>query len=246
MSPLNNWRKHDAPDRQGITEIKHVTGLLAFWDELVRRHPNMPIDCCASGGGRNDLEMMRRSFPLLRSDYRFEPNGTQGHTYGISSWIPYHGTGVYVDNAYQVRSHDCSWLGYGMRNPLDPKADWTFFNRMVDEWRKVSVYFDGDYYPLTSYSLSDAAWMAWQFDCPERGEGVVQAFRHAKSAEESLWAKLQGLEPNAVYTLTNFDAPGTTEMTRAPIGRARASHRPEKQTRRSGDSLQEENLTLGF
>lgn len=50
MDPLAFWRAADAPDRQGITEIKHVTGLLAYWDELRRRHPNMLIDTCASGG----------------------------------------------------------------------------------------------------------------------------------------------------------------------------------------------------
>jgi len=213
MDPLSNWRRHDAPDRQGITEIKHVTGFLAYWDELVRRHPNMPIDCCSSGGHRNDLEMMRRSFPLLRSDYRFEPNGTQGHTYGMASWIPYNGTGVYIDNVYQVRSHDCAWLGYGQRDPLKPGADWTLMKRMVAEFRTKSAYLDGDYYPLLPYTLSDTVWMAWQFDCPERGKGMVQAFRHAACAAESTTLKLQGLEPDTVYTLTNLDVPGTTEMT---------------------------------
>jgi alpha-galactosidase len=49
MDPLGAWRGNDAPDRQGITEIKHVTGYLAYWDELRRRHPNMLIDSCASG-----------------------------------------------------------------------------------------------------------------------------------------------------------------------------------------------------
>ena len=63
------WRKHDAPDRQGITENLYVQGHLAFWDELRRRNPNLRIDSCASGGRRNDLETMRRAVPLLRSDW---------------------------------------------------------------------------------------------------------------------------------------------------------------------------------
>ena len=105
MEPLGYWRNNDPPDRQGITEIRHVEGLLAYWDELRRRHPDMPIDTCASGGRRNDLETLRRAFPLLRSDYRFEPAGTQGHTYGMASRIPYYGTGVGAVNDYVVRSH---------------------------------------------------------------------------------------------------------------------------------------------
>jgi hypothetical protein len=43
LDPLSYWRKNDTEDRQGITEIKHVTGHLAFWDELRRRHPDMLI-----------------------------------------------------------------------------------------------------------------------------------------------------------------------------------------------------------
>ena len=39
FDPLDIWRANDAPDRQGITEIRHVTGYLAYWDELRRRHP---------------------------------------------------------------------------------------------------------------------------------------------------------------------------------------------------------------
>ena len=37
-------RANDPDDRQGITEIKHVQGDLAYWDELHRRHPGMLID----------------------------------------------------------------------------------------------------------------------------------------------------------------------------------------------------------
>jgi hypothetical protein len=44
-------------------------------------------------------------------------------------------------------------------------------------------------------------------------EEVVQAFRRAENAEESACFKLRGLEPDAVYVLTNLDVAGTTEMT---------------------------------
>lgn len=94
MDPLALWQQNDAADRQGITENHHVTGYLAYWDELRRRHPNMLIDSCASGGRRNDLETMRRAVPLLRSDYIMEPVGNQGHTYGLSLWLPFQGTGT--------------------------------------------------------------------------------------------------------------------------------------------------------
>ena len=55
-------------------------------------------------------------------------------------------------------------------------------------------------------------WIAWQFNTPERGEGVVQAFRRAESPYESIRVKLHDLDPEAIYTLTNLDATGTTEV----------------------------------
>jgi len=34
IDPLPFWRGNDGPDRQGITEIRHVKGYLAYWDDL--------------------------------------------------------------------------------------------------------------------------------------------------------------------------------------------------------------------
>jgi len=62
MGPEYHWLCNDAPDRQGITENKHVTGYYAYWDGLVARFPKLWLDSCASGGNRNDLETMRRRF----------------------------------------------------------------------------------------------------------------------------------------------------------------------------------------
>ena len=82
------------PDRQGITEIKHVTGYLAYWDELRRRHPDMLIDSCARAAGATTWRRCAAPCRLWRSDYAFEPIGHQCMTYGLSMWMPYHGTGT--------------------------------------------------------------------------------------------------------------------------------------------------------
>ncbi len=73
--------------------------------------------------------------------------------------------------------------------------------------------FWGDFWPLTAYHLENNVWIAWQFDRPEAGEGVVQAFRRAENGEESAKFRLRGLEPDAIYMLNNLDIPGKTEMT---------------------------------
>ena len=207
--PLAFWRANDSPDRQGITEIRHVTGYLAYWDELRRRHPKMLIDSCASGGRRNDLETLRRAVPLLRSDYILEPVGNQNHTYGIAFWMPFHGTGVNQFEPYGFRSCMCPHITacYDMR-----RKDLNFdtVRKLTHQWREqIASNYLGDYYPLTSYSRSRDVWMAWQFDRPEVGEGVVQAFRRADCIYEAARLKLRGLDPDADYTISDLDASGS-------------------------------------
>ena len=209
MEPLAYWRNNDAPDRQGITEIRHVTGYLAFWDELLRRHPGLRIDTCASGGRRNDLETLRRSVPLWRSDYIMEPIGTQGCTYGISSWIPFHGTGVKEPDAYLFRSMmtpypNCLW------DARRTDLNYDELRRLTSQWKQVAPNFAGDFYPLTPYSLDRSAWIGWQFDRPEAGEGMVQIFRRDASIYRSADLVLRGLDRSAKYTVTDLDAPDKT------------------------------------
>ena len=210
--PLPFWRANDTEDRQGITEIRHLEGILAFWDELRRRHPDMLMDICAGGGARNALEALRRAVPLWRSDYAYEPTGMQNLTFAMSLWIPYFGTGTNAFESYTFRSQmapavSCIW---DMRRR---DVDYTFQRRMVAEWRQVAGNYYGDYYPLTAYRTESDVWAAWQFDRPESGRGIVQAFRRQDSDITQMCFKLRGLDPSADYTITNMDIDGSTRIT---------------------------------
>jgi alpha-galactosidase len=212
IDPLPYWRAHDAPDRQGITEIRYVTAFLAYFDELLRRHPNILLDTCASGGSRNDLETLRRAVPITRSDYNSEPVGGQNITYGIALWIPCYGSGTLTADPYFIRSTWSPRYGFGwdMRRR---DLDYDFLRDVVREWRSVADYYFGDFCPLTPYHATNGVWMAWQFDRPDRGEGMVQAFRRTDSPLESARFQLRGLEPDARYAVTDLDVPGSREMT---------------------------------
>jgi alpha-galactosidase len=205
MEPLSCWHAADAPNRQGIAEIRHVEGLLAYWDELLRRHPDMFIDACASGGRRNDLEIMRRAIPLWRTDYMTrEPIGSQCCTYGISMWLPFSGCGVADVDTYMFRSNMAPFMNCAF-DVRKRDLDYDLLRRLAAEWRVVADCMTGDFYPLTSYGASADTWMAWQFDCPEIGKGVVQAFRREKCIFESGRLNLFGLQPDGVYEIVAFD-----------------------------------------
>jgi alpha-galactosidase len=223
IDPLPYWRANDAAeaaddespsgDRQGITEIRHVEGYFAYWDELRRRHPGMPIDSCASGGRRNDLETLRRAVPLLRSDWYAGPAGQQCHTYGLSLWFPFQGTGVISQkDAYWMRSSMVAEFTFGPDASGVAPIDFAQLRARIQEWRVLARYFYGDFYPLTPYTLAEDQWMAWQYDRPDLGEGVLQVFRRTDSFYEATRFKLRGLKPEARYALTDIATGEQIEM----------------------------------
>jgi alpha-galactosidase len=236
--PLSWWENNDSEDRQGITENKYVMGYLAYFDALLQRHPGLRIDGCASGGNRLDLETLRRSVVLTKSDYLFEPVGQQGHTYGISFWVPYHGTGYSPSNTagWGWGTGGLSYDRYPRRSNMCPANTGCFdfrvpvndalIQKLHQEWLEIGPNYFGDYYPLTDYNLSQKEWIAWQFHRPGEGEGFVQAFRREQCIYRMAEVKLRGLDPNATYQLKNYDV--------------------EAQVQVSGRQLMEEGLFVGI
>jgi len=216
--PMPGWRKHDTANGQGITENLYVQGHLAFWDELRRRNPTLRLDSCASGGRRNDLESMRRAVPLTRSDFQFPDmkgvvEGAQAHTYGLSFWLPFYGNGCYFYDPYSYRSSYMPLFGMGGLEPATLEAQ----RKAYRECQRVGPCMLGDYYPLTDYSLALDRWIAWQFDRPEQGDGVIQAFRRAQCEAATRTLRLRGLNPAAQYRLTDFDVAGSSVITGAKL-----------------------------
>jgi len=216
MDPLPFWWGADSPERQGMTENLYVQGYLAYWDALRQRHPQLRIDSCASGGRRDDLETMRRAVPLIRSDFLFEPTSQQNHHFQFASWIPYHGAG-YVTGQSAIGQHGQKDVeAYGFRANMSPSItlcydmrltnlNYRLAERLFKQLKAVQPNYLGDFYPLTSYSLSNNVWLAWQYNRTEAGSGVVQTFRRPDSGEQSMNFKLSGLDTKARYEVENFD-----------------------------------------
>ncbi len=218
MDPLHSWRGADAEDRQGIEEIRHIEAYFAFWDELVRRHPALWIDSCASGGRRNDLETLRRAVPILRSDFAgdpknpdYDPLSQQNHVYGLSFWMPYHGSGIEHVDTYWTRSLMGPIVGFGV-NPSKPGWDYSLLRKLYAQVRQVQPCYLGDYWPLTPYSKSPNVWCAYQFDLPDAGRGVIHAFRRKSCPDSSITLKLRGLDPAARYVIRDLDGAPAREI----------------------------------
>ncbi len=216
IAPLEFWRAADTPDRQGITEIRWVEGLYAFWDALKQRHPNLLIDVCASGGRRIDLETMGRCLPLWRTDFPNNDTGKQCHTYGLLSWVPLNSTSagdLAVSTTYTLRSSMCSGVVFGLFGHGDnaqTSEDYAHFpfnrvERELEQQRHIEPYFYGDYYPLTEYTQAEDAWEAYQLHLPDKQEGLVVVLKRPLSDYLTALFPLKALQTERTYEFLNFD-----------------------------------------
>lgn len=227
MPVLEYWKKKDTEDRQGIAEIRYIMGLYRLWDALLEKFPHLLIDNCASGGRRIDIETLRRSIPLWRSDYQclanYPPEGSQCHTMNYGRWLPFSGTGC-------GRLYDT----YGIRSAYSPamSSGYTFSERedfgdgpqqllwlkdRLEEYRKVRPYLSEDFYPLTQPSDRTDIWAAMQYHNPKQDEGVVLVYRRDFAPYETAKFQLYGLNAACDYTFTEADRGETAAYSGAEL-----------------------------
>jgi len=226
IDPLPFWKAADAPDRQGMAEIRYIEGLYAMWDELRALHPSLTIDNCASGGRRIDLETTSRSYPLWQSDTQCggkpAPVGDQVQNAGLSLYVPLHAAGVWGFDPYNFRS--VVTAGCSVCPDISAPAIHEAATKMIAEAKTLRPYYLGDYYPLMAINADDQFWCAWQYDRPDLGQGFVMCFRREHSPFSSADLGLHGLEPESRYCLTNGDDHTTQTLTGAELASHFAIH----------------------
>src|SRR5262249_27503457 len=212
------------------TEIRYVEGLLEFWDELRRRHPQLMLDIVQRG----DLDVISRGVDLSRADYTVAPDsdpiGNQVSTEGLAYWRPHFGTilQIHPHDNYHFRSGSSSGLAFALFNVsgtrdqigtfIPPNFPFDWLRTEIANLKRLRPYYYGDYYPLLPCSSNvscvtdanlelsaDFEWAAWQFNCPEQGDGMIQAFRRVKNEDTKRTLPLRGLVSAATYEISDLD-----------------------------------------
>lgn len=231
MDPLPHWRYNEAPDRQGIVEMKYIAGLYEWWDSLAAAWPDGLREECASGGRRIDLETVMRMHVHQDSDYWFDDDADQAQTWGLSQYLP---NNVIVSHLsrldnYSFHSTLASSLCLGWIADA-PDFDTERGRKLLGIYRDVRHLLTGAWYPLLPYSRDRRSWMAMQWHRPDLDEGLILVFRHAESPLTRAEFHLNGLHPDTHYEFTEvgtdlpyachsgFDAssPITVEMPDGP------------------------------
>ncbi|MCL2518318.1 MAG: alpha-galactosidase [Oscillospiraceae bacterium] len=223
--PTQCWTNADAAEggnRMGITENKAVVGHYKLWDAIIeycgKNGKDTFVDSCASGGGRNDLESMRRGVPLLRSDSdRTTTSLRLSMTSSFNKWIPFCGA-LTTEQNYQLAAD-------GKRDPYiyrasylpvfnitaqwvqDPDTDFDMVRFGVNEWNSVKEFLLKDFYVLTEWKPENdrTGWTSFMFYDPETDKGVLFAFRMEDCGIPSFTAKLSMLDEGKDYELRDAD-----------------------------------------
>ncbi len=218
IDPSGIFRQNDAPDKQGLTELRYYNGLYGFFERMLADFPGLILDNCASGGRRLDWRMCALSIPVMcRSDYftilRFDPNGVQAQTMGLSRWLPNHGdscgscmgtTRVVMDD-YLVRSSYGSSFGLAAPDWELSQEEGTWYRKTLEEALLVKTFMSLDFYPLTGYGYSPLDWCAFEACDYDGSRALVMAFRREKNRSPEQTYALRGLQPDARYTLRDVD-----------------------------------------
>jgi alpha-galactosidase len=244
IGPEGYWNAADKPDRIGMTEIGHITGMYKFWDDLLAQHPGLHIDNCASGGRRIDLETMSRSFIVWRTDYGTNDHiAEQAQTTALAPWVPgttgfeqaytagkpWSAPGPYgtSEHIYLMRVGYQAGFGTMPGAPGVDNAEWVaWIKQALGEHKKVQPYFYGDFYPLLPYSLEADTWTAWQWDRPEQKDGIVVLLRRPGSPFLAMDLSLQALSADSVYEVeirTGYDKAPVKEMKGADLAHLQIS-----------------------
>jgi len=212
VKPLNAWYAADAPDRVGITEIRHIEGLYALWDRILAAHPGILIDNCASGGRRIDLETLRRSVPLWRSDYLMEqvppemdiPNQIQG--WGLGHWVSDHLGWVKTFDAYAVRSTlSTGFMAYRALPENERDPEYADALAAVAENKRLRPLLAEERIGLIAPDLEKEAWAAYQHYRHSDASGIIVALRGPGADSDSVILRPEYIDTNATYRIVRWD-----------------------------------------
>ncbi|MBP3572561.1 MAG: alpha-galactosidase [Clostridia bacterium] len=214
--PAPAWAENDAKTegRTGMTENQYVQGYLALWDALIDKY-GLFIDSCASGGGRNDLESMKRGVPLHYTDW-FDGNNEDYDmkgkmTQALFAWFPYFKNESYQISLYKLRMNYAPFCLLKLPSALNKDNDWALMRQAYAEYDTIRDYFYGDFYALTEWTSNSNRWDARMFFVPEEGEGYAFIACQQNASSKTNTVKLKGLDPDKQYTLKDFD--GLVDLT---------------------------------
>lgn len=216
LSPLAFWEANDAPERKGMSEIRHIEGLYEIWDWLNHSYPGMILEGCASGGRRIDFEAVKRCHLFVSSDQNLNPHLVRNHLHGANRILPGRFHNVIFGPNLLTAYPDAYYHSYfgGSLQISDPILLWDegirqTTRRHLAVYKKIRHLINEDFSLPFGDPTELTKWQGWQHYKGDGTEGVLVAFR-LRAGEGSVSVPLRGIDPALEYTLED-PYTGTTE-----------------------------------
>lgn len=246
IEPAGLWAyldEKEGSNRQGISECKFILGHYQMWDDIIACTLSYGgcgfVDSCAAGGGRNDLESMRRGVPLLRSDSDRTTIAIRlSMTTTLNKWLPFCGANTKEKatelaptgdrDKYIWRASYLAVLNVDSQFVQDPDQDFEMLRFGLKEWKKVNPYILKEFYVLTPWHRREdtTGCTAFSYFDAEEQKGLILAFRQEECTERTCTVTLPYVKPGMVCTVTDEDSGEQIHIT--------------------GEEMQKNGLTLAF
>jgi alpha-galactosidase len=203
-------RDHDHTTSRVDAGRSAANGYYEVYDALRREFPGLLFENCVGGGCTVDFGILRRCH-FVNIVESYDPLSNRKAFYDASFPLPPRTLEVYVGDKCPGSSIDnfVYMLRSGMLGWCTLMIDTTRWNSEQHEAarRQIEIYKrhlrplirEGNLYHVSPRPTDDG-WDAFQYHDPKRGTGAVLVFR-AKSPSAQGAFRLDGLKPDAVYTL---------------------------------------------
>ncbi len=213
----------EGENRRGITECRFIDAHYRMWDEIIACTSGYGgcafVDSCASGGGRNDLESLRRGIPLLRSDYDRTSTGIRlSMTTAFNRWVPFCGANNKEKKGqldakglldlYVWRASYLPVMNVDSQYAQDPDQDFEMLRAGLNEWKAIRKYLLKEFYVLTPWHTEEetTGFTAFAYWDPDSEDGILLAFRQERCDEDTLPLRLPFAEKGLQYRFTDADS----------------------------------------
>ncbi len=208
-------------ERHGFVESegwRHYETLYATFDQVRREMPDVVLECCASGGGRNDLGMMARFHYACESDFSMFPRSIRAIN-GLTLLLPPEALCYYHN--HMSMAHQKADLNTHLRVTLFARPIFVGFgaqdaDRSSEYFRQTRRYIElhkgfcrpvlaGQ--PIVYHHTPDiglyapAPWCVLEYAHPDQSRGYAGVF-HLLSGAQEYRLCLRGVATSAEYEVT--------------------------------------------
>ena len=224
-------------ERDGFLEHeawRHYEALYAVFDRILQEYPEVALECCASGGGRNDLGMLGRTHYAAESDYSDFPRALRAIN-ALTYFLPPEELAYYhnhIPTAHQktdLLTHlrvalfaQPIFVGFGAQHGQRDTRFYRETKRMIRLVNELAAPIFAAHPRVFHHTpvigtQAPAAWCVLEYAHPDAGSGYAGLFRLGAHAPDTYHFRPKGVNPSYRYAVTLDNSGAVYELSGADL-----------------------------